>query len=144
MPASGGIQELRQKLHARMASLRRGNWGTYGEAGSRDELLEERRRQRAEMRERRRKETRGKIKREEEARGKKSKDKEQQRTKGPLTKVCRSYALLRSSSLTLLFRCRTSYLYQTSHLHRAPSSLHQVSRMLYTLCQVPTRRTTFI
>ncbi|KIP09932.1 hypothetical protein PHLGIDRAFT_288687 [Phlebiopsis gigantea 11061_1 CR5-6] len=89
MPASGGIQELRDKLHARMAALRRGGRRyAYGEAGNRDELLEERREQRAQMRERRRKETKEKIKREEEARGKKNKDKEQQqRTKGPQTKT---------------------------------------------------------
>ncbi|GJE86390.1 RRP14 and SURF6 domain-containing protein [Phanerochaete sordida] len=87
MPASGGISELRDKLHAKMASLRRGNrWG--GEAGSRDELLEERRRQRAEMRERRRKETREKIKREQEAKAKKGKQQDQQqRVKGPQTKT---------------------------------------------------------
>ena len=93
MPASGGIQELRDKLHARMAALRRGGRRyADGEAGSRDELLEERRQQRAQMRERRRKETKEKIKREEEARGKKNKDKEQQqRTKGPQTKVRSAY-----------------------------------------------------
>ena len=47
MPASGGIQELREKLHARMAELKqkgRGGVGS-GEPGSRDELLEERRRE---------------------------------------------------------------------------------------------------
>ena len=38
------------------------------EAGSRDELIEERRRQRAALREKRRKETKEKIKRESEAR----------------------------------------------------------------------------
>lgn len=89
MPASGGIQELREKLHAKMASLRRGGPRyAEGEAGSRDELLEERRQQRAQMRERRRKETKEKIRQQEEARGKKGKEKEQQqRAKGPTTKV---------------------------------------------------------
>ncbi|KAH8097094.1 surfeit locus protein 6-domain-containing protein [Cristinia sonorae] len=77
MPRSGGIQELRQKLHAKMASLRRGGGGYSGEAGSRDELIEERRRQRAAMRERRRKETKEKIKRQEEAKGKKGKEKDE-------------------------------------------------------------------
>ncbi|KAI0672287.1 surfeit locus protein 6-domain-containing protein [Trametes maxima] len=91
MPESGGIQALRDKLHARMAQLRnkgKGRWDG-GEAGSRDELLEERRQQRAAMRERRRKETKEKIKREEERRGKgKDKGKEkQQQTKGPQTKT---------------------------------------------------------
>ncbi|TFK65005.1 hypothetical protein BDN72DRAFT_801631 [Pluteus cervinus] len=84
MPTSGGIENLRDKLHARMAQLRRGNRRLYtngGEAGDRDELLEERRRQRAAMRERRRKETKEKIKREEEMRGKKPKDKEAEKQK---------------------------------------------------------------
>lgn len=89
MPVSGGIESLREKLHARMSQLRRGAGG--GEAGDKDDLLEERRRQRAAMRERRRKETREKIKREEEMKGKKSKDKEQEkrenRDKGNVTKV---------------------------------------------------------
>ena len=61
MPVSGGIESLREKLHARMSQLRRGG----GEAGDKDDLLEERRRQRAAMRERRRKETREKIRTEE-------------------------------------------------------------------------------
>lgn len=83
--AGGGIQELREKLHARMAALRRGGNRSYGEAGSRDELLEERRRQRAEMRERRRKETKEKIRKEAEAKGKKGKD--NQRNTAPTNKV---------------------------------------------------------
>ena len=87
MPVSGGIESLREKLHARMSQLRRGG----GEAGDKDGLLEERRRQRAAMRERRRKETREKIRREEEMKGKKSKDKEKEkrenRDKGNVTKV---------------------------------------------------------
>ena len=90
MPESGGIQALREKLHARMAQLRqkgkgRSTAGDGGEPGSRDELLEERRKQRAAMRERRRKETKEKIRREAEAKGKKGKEKE--RTSGPSTKV---------------------------------------------------------
>ena len=80
MPVSGGIESLREKLHARMSQLRRGG----GEAGDKDDLLEERRRQRAAMRERRRKETREKIRTEEEMKGKKSKD---NREKGNVTKV---------------------------------------------------------
>lgn len=89
LPSGGGIQALRDKLHARMASLRRGgnryNAGYGGEANSRDELLEERRRQRADMRERRRKETKEKVRREAEERGRKGKEKE--RDKGPQAKV---------------------------------------------------------
>ncbi|OSX58377.1 hypothetical protein POSPLADRAFT_1185227 [Postia placenta MAD-698-R-SB12] len=89
MPESGGIQALREKLHARMAQLKRGGrWQAGGgEAGSRDELLDERRRQRAAMRERRRKETKEKIRREEEMKGKRGKDKEREKAKGSLTKT---------------------------------------------------------
>ncbi|THH32626.1 hypothetical protein EUX98_g1552 [Antrodiella citrinella] len=90
MSKSGGIQALREKLHAKMASLRRGGGGYYGEPGSRDELIEERRRQRAVMRERRRKETKEKIRRQEEAKGKKGKDKQQEtteRNRGHIAKV---------------------------------------------------------
>ena len=90
MPVSGGIESLREKLHVRMSQLRRGG-NSVGEAGDKDDLLEERRRQRAAMRERRRKETREKIRREEEMKGKKSKDKEKEkgenRDKGNVTKV---------------------------------------------------------
>lgn len=96
MPESSGIEALREKLHARMAQLRRGpKVGGGGEPGSRDELLEERRKQRAAMRERRRKETKEKIRREEEMRGKKAKDKEQSRDKGPSTKVRSPYLTTR-------------------------------------------------
>jgi hypothetical protein len=99
MPPSGGIIELRQKLHARMASLRRGG-RENSEPGDRDELLEERRQKRAAMRERRRKETREKIRREEEAKASKSKGKDKEKqdshTKGNTTKVC--FPLLTISS----------------------------------------------
>jgi hypothetical protein len=91
MPESGSISALREKLHARMAALRRGGksqGNEDGEAGDRDELLEERRRQRAAMREKRRKETKEKIRREEEAKGKKGKGKEKDsRAQGHQTKV---------------------------------------------------------
>ncbi|KAI1782826.1 SURF6-domain-containing protein [Ganoderma leucocontextum] len=97
MPESGGIVALREKLHARMAQLRnKGKWrGSAGGGGwepnGRDELLEERRRQRAAMRERRRKETKEKIRQQEERRGKgKEKEKgreKQQQQKGPQTKT---------------------------------------------------------
>ncbi|KAF8643359.1 hypothetical protein AX16_009087 [Volvariella volvacea WC 439] len=70
-----GIEELREKLHTKMALLRRGGAGT-GEPGDKDELIEERRRHRAALRERRRKETREKIRREKEAKGKKDKKKD--------------------------------------------------------------------
>ncbi|KDR66430.1 hypothetical protein GALMADRAFT_232490 [Galerina marginata CBS 339.88] len=83
MPTAEGIESLREKLHNKMAQLRRGG---RGEASDKDDLLEERRRQRAAMRERRRKETREKIRREEEMRGKK-KDKADTRDKGNTTKT---------------------------------------------------------
>ncbi|KAJ7072195.1 surfeit locus protein 6-domain-containing protein [Mycena amicta] len=67
MAQSGGIGALRDKLHARMAALRRGGAGSMG---GKDALLDERRLQRAAMRERRRKETKDKIRREEELKGK--------------------------------------------------------------------------
>ncbi|KAF9078648.1 surfeit locus protein 6-domain-containing protein [Rhodocollybia butyracea] len=73
MASSSDITTLREKLHAKMAALRRG--GPSNEAGDRDGLLEERRQQRAAMRERRRKETKEKIRREEASEGKKTKDK---------------------------------------------------------------------
>ncbi|KIM53203.1 hypothetical protein SCLCIDRAFT_1223013, partial [Scleroderma citrinum Foug A] len=55
VPQSESITSLRQKLHARMATLRRGGGGV--EPSDKDALLEERRRQRAVLREKRRKET---------------------------------------------------------------------------------------
>jgi hypothetical protein len=67
------IATLRDKLHLRMAALRRGGQGG-GEPGDKDELLEERRRQRAALREKRRKET--KERRRAEAEGKKGNKKE--------------------------------------------------------------------
>ncbi|KAE9405621.1 hypothetical protein BT96DRAFT_1015581 [Gymnopus androsaceus JB14] len=75
MASSGDITALREKLHAKMASLRRGA-GYSNEPGDRDELLEERRQQRAAMRERRRKETKEKIRREEASKGKKAKERQ--------------------------------------------------------------------
>jgi hypothetical protein len=68
---SGSITHLREKLHQRMESLRRG--GPVGEPSSKDELLEERRKQRAALRENRRKETKERIRME------KGKQKEKQK-----------------------------------------------------------------
>jgi hypothetical protein len=88
MPEAGGIEVLREKLHAKIALLRRNGRPVNGEAGDRDDLLEERRQQRAAMRERRRKETKEKIRREEEMKAKKSKGKEKERRDtGNATKV---------------------------------------------------------
>ncbi|KAK1227139.1 hypothetical protein PQX77_009879 [Marasmius sp. AFHP31] len=77
MTPSGGIQDLRAKLHAKIHSLRRGNRGDTP-ATDKDSLLEERRHQRAAMRERRRKETREKKRREEELRTNSTKSKAKQ------------------------------------------------------------------
>ncbi|KAF7346502.1 hypothetical protein MSAN_01878300 [Mycena sanguinolenta] len=94
MPESGGIEALREKLHARMAALRRGGGPRFDSAslGDKDALLNERRLQRAAMRERRRKETKEKIRREEEMKGKgKAKDKDKEkaanRDKGNITQT---------------------------------------------------------
>ncbi|KAJ6621882.1 surfeit locus protein 6-domain-containing protein [Mycena sp. CBHHK59/15] len=97
MPQSGGIGALRDKLHTRMAALRRGGGPRYdyvngNASGDKDALLNERRLQRAAMRERRRKETKEKIRREEEMKGKgKGKDKEKEkganRDKGNITQT---------------------------------------------------------
>lgn len=87
MASSSDITALREKLHAKMASLRRGG---ANDAGDRDVLLEERRQQRAAMRERRRKETKEKIRREEASKGKKAKDRQKKeaiQTQAKTTKV---------------------------------------------------------
>jgi len=69
MPSTQGIQALRDKLHAKMDQLRRNRMGNQPE--TKDELLEERRKQRGLMRDRRRKETKEKIRLEKEAKEKK-------------------------------------------------------------------------
>jgi hypothetical protein len=69
MSSVQGIQALRSKLHARMDQLRRNRVGSQPE--TKDELLEERRKQRGLMRDRRRKETKEKIRLEKEAKEKK-------------------------------------------------------------------------
>ncbi|KAG6330126.1 hypothetical protein ID866_8964 [Astraeus odoratus] len=74
MPKTESITVLREKLHARMAALRRGGGG---EPGDRDELLEERRKQRATLREKRRKETKER----------KRAEKEKEKVKGQDSKV---------------------------------------------------------
>jgi hypothetical protein len=86
MPTQGAVSSLRQKMQDKIASFR--NRGS--EPGSRDELLEERRQQRAAMRERRRKETRERIRKEQEARKGKEKqaeEKNQARSKGAVNKT---------------------------------------------------------
>ncbi|KAJ3746637.1 surfeit locus protein 6-domain-containing protein [Lentinula detonsa] len=86
MASSSDITALRAKLHAKMASLRRGGGGGR-EAGDRDELLEERRQQRAAMRERRRKETKEKIRKEESKNAAKDKEKRDRDAQVKLTKT---------------------------------------------------------
>ncbi|KAF8273623.1 surfeit locus protein 6-domain-containing protein [Lactarius quietus] len=68
LPQSESIKTLRAKLHAKIEATRIKKCGG-GEGNSKDELLEERRLQRAAMRERRRKETREKIRKEKESKG---------------------------------------------------------------------------
>jgi hypothetical protein len=70
MPSVQGIQALRDKLHAKMDQVRRNKTGNQFE--TKDELLEERRRQRGLMRDRRRKETKEKIRLEKETKEKKN------------------------------------------------------------------------
>lgn len=95
MPPAESIEVLHEKLHAKMALLRRGGGAKvraplWGEPSDKEMLLDERRRQRSAMREKRRKETREKIRREEEMKNKgkkKDKDKTDTRDKGNITKV---------------------------------------------------------
>jgi hypothetical protein len=65
MGTSGSISEIRAKLHAKIASFKKGRKAEE-EAGCKDELLEMRRQQRGAMRERRRKETKEKKQKEKE------------------------------------------------------------------------------
>lgn len=118
MPELGSITTLREKLHARMVALRRGGQGD-AEAGDRDELLEERRRQRAVMREKRRKETKEKIKREEEAKGRKGKAKEKDsRAQGHQTKVCFRLMNLSVGYIMLISLHRPNSSYPTNRQRR--------------------------
>lgn len=86
MPSAQGIQALRDKLHAKMDQLRRNRTGNQPE--TKDELLEERRKQRGLMRDKRRKETKEKIRLEKEEKEKKEKkdmkgDKKLHKVPGP-------------------------------------------------------------
>ncbi|KAG8216183.1 surfeit locus protein 6-domain-containing protein [Butyriboletus roseoflavus] len=74
MPQAESIAVLKEKLHARMAALRRPG-AQNDEPGDKDELLEERRKQRATLREKRRKETRERRKAELESKKDKGKTK---------------------------------------------------------------------
>ncbi|KAI6141879.1 hypothetical protein BKA82DRAFT_727106 [Pisolithus tinctorius] len=73
MRPTESVTVLKEKLHARMAALRQGGGG---EPGNKDELLEERRKQRATLREKRRKETKERKRAEKEkAKGKQKESK---------------------------------------------------------------------
>ena len=90
MPQAESIAVLKDKLHARIAALRRPG-AQNDEPGDRDELLEERRKQRAALREKRRKETRERRKAEAESKKDKGKAKEKEKdlkSKPVSTKVC--------------------------------------------------------
>lgn len=90
MPQAESITVLREKLHARVAALRRPG-AQSDEPGDKDELLEERRKQRAALREKRRKETRERKKAEAESKNAKGKTKEKEtdmKSKPASTKVC--------------------------------------------------------
>lgn len=78
MPRAESITVLKDKLHARIAALRQ-PVAQNDEPGDRDELLEERRKQRAALREKRRKETR--ERRKAEAEGKRAKGKAKEKEK---------------------------------------------------------------
>lgn len=88
MPQKGGISSLREKMQSKIASFKHQRGAA--EPGSKDELLEVRREQRAAMREKRRKETRERIRKEQEARKTSAKasstDKNPAHTKGNVSK----------------------------------------------------------
>lgn len=119
LPQSESIETLRSKLHAKIEAIRIKKHGD-GDGNSKDELLEERRLQRAAMRERRRKETKEKIRKEKESRGK---TKEKSKDAAPPTKV--SYALwVAFWTYPLIFRhitSRASSSSQTVALHHTPN-----------------------
>lgn len=90
MPQTESIAVLKEKLHARMAALRHPG-AQDDEPGDKDELLEERRKQRAALREKRRKETRERRKAEAESKKDKGRPKEKEKdlkSKPVSTKVC--------------------------------------------------------
>ena len=152
MAVSGGIEALREKLHSKMARLRRGGerapnpWAREGDKDKdKDDLLDERRRQRAAMRERRRKETREKIRREEEMKTKgKKKDKEKAdgRDKGNVTKVRPPYSLedLNNTETYILLRHNYWYPITSTSLSKAHKHHSLLSPIL--LSQEQPRRAT--
>jgi hypothetical protein len=89
MQPPSGIEDLRAKLRAKMATLGKGaaNQSDDAHIGDKDALLEHRRQQRAELRERRRKETKEKIRRERASKGKRK-----ETTNGSIAKVCHQHS----------------------------------------------------
>lgn len=110
MPSVQGIQALRNKLHVRMDQLRRNRVGNQPE--TKDDLLEERRKQRGLMRDRRRKETKEKIRLEREAKGGKDDkgDKKGTHQKGLALPKVGTFSVVGGEHLTPT-RCRTNSLY---------------------------------
>jgi hypothetical protein len=117
LPQSESIETLRAKLHAKIEVMRIKKRGD-GEGNSKDELLEERRLQRAAMRERRRKETKEKIRKEKESRGK---TKEKPNDTAPPTKVSFTRHGCRFILIFLHFASRASCSSQTVALLHTPS-----------------------
>lgn len=111
MPQPGSIAVLKDRLHARIAALGRPG-AQNNEPGDRDELLEERRKQRAALREKRRKDTRERIKAETE--GKKDSGKAKEKVKDgdsksrPVSTKVRPPRLLSEVHPTPLFRTNCS------------------------------------
>jgi hypothetical protein len=105
MGTSGSISEIREKLHAKIASFKKGR-NAEDEAGSKDELLEMRR-QRAVMRERRRKETKEKKKKEKEEK----KERKEKTASGNTSKVRKTLSSI-SSELIPNLLCSHSYWYK--------------------------------
>lgn len=109
MPRAESIAVLKEKLHARMVALRRPG-AQNDEPGDKDELLEERRKQRAALREKRRKETRERRKVETESKKDKGKTKEKEKEKNlksnPVsTKVCLVHSEQDVSNFLLRINC---------------------------------------
>ncbi|KAN0084475.1 Surfeit locus protein 6 domain containing protein [Tylopilus felleus] len=97
MPQVESITVLKGKLHARMVSLRCPG-AQNDEPGDRDELLEERRKQRAVLREKRRKETKERKKAEAEGRNDKGKSREKDSKSKPASTKLLVAGLLGPSS----------------------------------------------
>ncbi|KAI0252739.1 surfeit locus protein 6-domain-containing protein [Lactifluus subvellereus] len=135
------IETLRAKLHAKIDAMRSKKLGG-GEGSSKDELLEERRLQRAALRERRRKETKAKIKREKESRGK---SKEKPRETAPPTKT--QLLVTDSASSHLKFDSRSqltnvafSSIAESSSANNKGSRLKSSSNPVQALQQLASRK----